>query len=182
MHKIAGRCSVESNNKLKISSITEKDVLIIWDALAYTIRDEMSKKRGVVLPGFGTFTFVEQRIDIGNKKQILKLKPFFLLSDKFAQTHSLQFEKDHVNTAIPVHRINYAAISELTKRKYSRDVVESVLNEAFVAIDHFVRADSAITVPFNGLGVFKIVDVNPKPKKQTFFEFSSVMADYLPIY
>lgn len=182
MEQIARRCSAESNSKLKISSISEKDVLIIWDALAYTIRDEMSKKRGVVLPGFGTFTFVEKRLDIGNKKELLKLKPFFLLSDKFAQIHYLDYEKDFVNTAIPVHRINYSAISELTKRKYSRDVVESILNEAFNAIDHFIRTDKVISLPFNGLGVFNVVDVNPKPKKQAFFEFSSVMEKYMPIY
>ncbi|CAF0746834.1 unnamed protein product [Brachionus calyciflorus] len=182
MEEIARRSSAESNSKFKQLSITEKDVLIIWDALAYTIRDEMSKKHGVLIPGFGTFTIVEQRLPIGNRKEILKLKPFFLLSDKFAQIHSLEFEKEHGNSTIPVHKINYAAISELTKRKYSRDVVENVLNEAFNALDHFVRTDSNIKIPFNGLGVFKILDVNPKPKRQVHFEFSSIMSNYLPVY
>ena len=104
---------------------------------------------GVVLPGFGTFTFVEQRLDVGtNNTQLVKMKPFFMLSDKFAQTHSLSFEKEHINATIPVSRINYVAINELTKRNYTRDLVEIVINEAFVAIDHIIRDD--ISIPFNG--------------------------------
>ena len=167
---------------LKKAAIQESDVFIIWDALAYYIREEMSKKRGLVLPGFGTFTFVEQRLDIGNNKQILKLKPYFILSDKFAKYHAVEFEKDYVNLAIPVSRLNYAAISEVTRRKYSREIVELVLNEAFTAIDYFLRTEGLINIPFNGLGILRIHDVNPKPKKQTFFEFAAVMANYLPSY
>lgn len=181
MDKVAKRSSAKSK-LLSDAGIGEKDVLTIWDALSRYIRDEMSRKRGVLIPGFGTFTYVEQRLDIGNKKELLKLKPFFLLSDKFAQTHSIQFEKEHVNTAIPVHRVNYAAVSEVTKRKYSRQIVETVLNEAFMAIDHFIRAEGVISIPFVGVGSFKLVGVNPKPKAQSFFQFSSAMESYLPIY
>ena len=129
----------------------------------------------------GTFTFVEQRLDIGNHKQLLKLKPFFTLSDKFAQTHLVEFEKEYVNTAIPVTRVNFSSIYELAKRKYSRDVIEVVINEAFIAIDHFLRSEGVITVPFNGLGVLRIGIQNPKPKKQALFEFSSAMMNHLPL-
>lgn len=112
---------------------------------------------------------------------MLKLKPFFLLSDKFAQTHLIEYEKEYVNTAIPVTRLNYSAIYEMAKRKYSRDVIEVVLNEAFIAVDHFLRAEGIITIPFNGLGVLRITIKNPKPKKQAHFEFSSGMLNHLPL-
>lgn len=62
-----------------------------------------------------------------------------MLSDKFAKTHLVQYEKEYVNTAIPVNLLNYSSVYELAKRKYSRDVIEVVLNEAFIAIDHFLR-------------------------------------------
>jgi nucleoid DNA-binding protein len=168
---------------LKKACIKESDVLIIWDALAYYIRDEMSRKRGIVLPGFGTFTFVERRLDINCiDKQLLKLKPFFILSDKFAKNHMVDFEKDYVNLAIPVSRLNYAAVSEVTNRKYSREIVELVLNEAFTAIDYFLRVEGLVNIPFNGLGILRIHDKNPKPKKQTYFEFSSAFQQYMPIH
>jgi nucleoid DNA-binding protein len=181
MDKIVKR-SILQSKVLANSNISDSDVLIIWDAMCYYIRDEMSRKRGVVLPGFGTFTYVEHRIDIGNNKELLKLKPFFLLSDRFAQLHRLDFEKDCVNTSIPVSRINYIIISEIAKRKYSRDIVEAVLSEAFTAIDHFLRNDGRINVPFNGLGSLIINDIIPKTKKQTCFQFSSAMLNRLPLY
>lgn len=109
------------------------------------------------------------------------MKPFFLLSDKFAQTHLVEYEKEYVNTAIPVKRVNYSAIYDMAKRKYSRDVVEVVLSEAFIAIDHFLRSEGIITIPFNGLGVLRITIQNPKPKKQAVFEFSSAMMNHLPL-
>lgn len=65
--------------RIRVESINEPDVRIIWDALAYYIREEMMKKRGVVVPGFGTFTFVERRLDIGNQKELVKLIPWLAL-------------------------------------------------------------------------------------------------------
>ena len=139
----------KSQPKLKSTSISEYDVLTIWDALSYVIREELSKRKGVVVPGFGTFTFVEHRLDIGtNNTQLVKMKPFFLLSDKFAQ--------------------------------YTRDIVEVVVNEAFTAIDHFIRSDGVVSIPFNGLGVFSVADHSPKPKKLATFKFYEDILSYLP--
>ena len=180
MEKVA-RHSKTQSKLLQNALINEEDVMKIWDALSHYLRDELAKKKGIVIPGFGTFTYVEQRLEIGNKKQLLKLKPFFQVSDKFEKTHNVEFGKEYVNTAIPVTRICYTAIAEIT-RKYSREVVETVLNESFAAINHFIRAEGVISIPFKGVGVLKISDVIPKPKKQGTFIFSAAMANYLPIY
>ena len=166
---------------LRKAGITENDVLKIWDALALYLRDEMSKKKGIVMPGFGTFSYIETRLEIGNNKIILKVKPFFTLSEKFAKHHSIEYPKDNINHAIPVTKLNYATISEKTKRKYSREIVKLVLCEAFNTIDHFLRSEGVITIPFKGFGVLRILDVNPKPKRQASFEFSPDIANYLPI-
>jgi hypothetical protein len=164
-------------------TIRESDVLKIWNAMSHFIRDEMTKKRGVVIPGFGTFTFVEQRLDIGNAKELLKIKPSFILSDKFIQKHSIDFEKEFINETIPVSRINYVAVAEILNRKYSRDVVEIVLNEAFMAIDHFLRSDGQVSVPMHQLGCLTINDVVLKPKKQANFEFSpNMFGKNLPVF
>lgn len=181
MEKIVKQSRLQSK-LLSQSGINDNDVLIIWEAMSYYIRDEMSRKRGIIIPGFGTFTFVEHRLDIGNNKELLKMRPFFLLSDKFAKLHNIDFEKDCINQTIPVSRINYTLISEITRRRYSREIVEAVLNEAFTAIDHFLRNDGRISVPFNGLGSLNIGNVNPKTKKQTCFQFSSAMLNRLPLY
>ena len=96
------------------------------------------------------------------------------------EPHSVDFEREHINLAVPVSRINYVAISELTQRKYTRDIVEIVVNEAFTAIDHFIRSDGVISIPFNGLGVFTVSDHSPKPKKLAKFTFYEDILSYLP--
>ncbi len=62
-----------------------------------------------------------------------------MLSDKFAKTHLVEYDKEYVNTAIPVNLLNFSSVFELAQRKYPRDVIEIVINEAFIAIDHFLR-------------------------------------------
>lgn len=55
----------------------------------------MRAQKGVTIPGLGTFTFVQKKLDIGNNKIILLQRPVFVLSEKFAQTHALQYQKHH---------------------------------------------------------------------------------------
>ena len=67
----------------------------------------MTQSKGVSIPGFGTFSFVQKKIDIGNSKIVLIQRPVFAISEKFAQTHSLQYTKYPVAGNIPVHPLNY---------------------------------------------------------------------------
>lgn len=172
---------------VKVKSILSTDVKIIWDALSYYIREEMAKKRGVVVPGFGTFTFIEHRIYIGNQKELVKLKPHLALSERFAQTHDIHYDKAPLNERIPVSRINYSALRELivtrTRHEFSRETIEKVLNEAFTAIDHFLRRDGRVLIPFNGLGSlvvdrFKVT----KAKPDGIFQFTSDLIDRIPYF
>ena len=52
--------------------------------------------QGVNIPGLGTFTFSQKKLDVGNNKYILIQRPVFLLSEKFAQTHQVNYTKHHV--------------------------------------------------------------------------------------
>jgi nucleoid DNA-binding protein len=184
MEKIVKKSHEKSKKQINGNGISEADVLQIWNAMCYFIRDEMIKKRGVVIPGFGTFSFTETRLDLGNTKEILKIKPSFTLSDKFIQKHAVEFEKEHVNETLPVSRLNYVAVAErIGHGRYSRDTVEIVLGEAFMAIDHFLRDEGQVTVPMHQLGCLTVAPVVLKPKRQAVFEFTANMFDKsLPVY
>lgn len=52
--------------------------------------------QGVNVPGLGSFTFSQKKLDVGNNKYILIQRPVFLLSEKLAQTHGLNSTKHHV--------------------------------------------------------------------------------------
>lgn len=52
--------------------------------------------QGVQIPNFGTFSFSQRRLDIGNNKFLQSQRPVFNISEKFAQTLGLQFNKYNV--------------------------------------------------------------------------------------
>lgn len=52
--------------------------------------------QGVQIPNFGTFSFSQRKLDVGNNKYVLMQRPVFNISEKFAQTHGLQFTKYNV--------------------------------------------------------------------------------------
>ena len=53
--------------------------------------------QGVTFPGLGVFTFSQKKIDVGSNKFIVIQRPVFVLSEKFVQTHSLQYPKQHTS-------------------------------------------------------------------------------------
>lgn len=50
----------------------------------------LSWQQGVAIPGLGTFTFSQVKLDVGNNKFLLLQRPVFVLQEKFVQTHALQ--------------------------------------------------------------------------------------------
>ena len=53
----------------------------------------MRFQKGVNIPGFGTFTFSQKKIDVGNSQYLLLRRPVFAVSEKFIQTHALNYTK-----------------------------------------------------------------------------------------
>lgn len=51
--------------------------------------------QGVCVPGLGIFTFSQKKLDVGNNKYIQIQRPVFMLSEKFAMTHALNYAKHH---------------------------------------------------------------------------------------
>lgn len=176
MEKIAAlsRDNLHAKRLVK-ECINECDVLRIWNELCHYIRDELERNRAVVLPGFGTFTHIEYRLDCGHDRALVKMRPAFVLSDKFAQRHAVHYEKQCVKESLPGGKINYVALCERLNKCYPRDVVEIVLTEAFQALDYFLRSEGCLSVPFHQLGVLRVASSSPKTKKQASFEFTSCL-------
>ena len=70
--------------------------------------------QGVAIPGLGVFTFSQKKIDVGSNKFIVIQRPVFVLSEKFAQTHSLHITKQHTAGTVS-HSLHFNMSVELTE-------------------------------------------------------------------
>ena len=127
----------------------------------------MSQSKGVSIPGFGTFTFIQKRIDVGNSKFIQAQRPVFAISEKFAQTHGLAYTKHPVAGNIPVHPLNYAAIANETA--FSRDDIELCVKHVLQVFNRSVQSRKNVEFTFTGIGKMQIR--NSKVKMKFFKEF-----------
>lgn len=127
----------------------------------------MSQSKGVAIPSFGTFSFVQKKLDIGNNKIVLIQRPVFAISEKFAQTHSLQYTKYPVAGNIPVHPLNYAAIANETA--FSRDDVETCVRHVLQVFNRSVQAKKNVEFTFSGIG--KLLIRSSKVKMKFFKDF-----------
>lgn len=59
-----------------------------------------SLTQGVGIPGLGMFTFSQKKIDVGSNKFIVIQRPVFVLLEKFVQTHSLHYSKQHTSGTV----------------------------------------------------------------------------------
>ena len=78
------------------TNLKDTDVVHIWDEVSAYIERFMTSSKGVTIPNFGTFTFTQKKIDIGNNKIILVQRPVFNIAERFAQTHGLNYTKHPV--------------------------------------------------------------------------------------
>ncbi len=123
--------------------------------------------KGVTIPGFGTFTFIHKRTDVGNNKYLLIQRPVFVLSEKFAQTHGLKFTRYPVNGSIPVHPLNYFYIQ--TQSTYSRDQIEQCVKHVLQVFNRSVAAQRNVEFTFSRIGKLQIRD--GKVKMRFFKDF-----------
>ena len=129
----------------------------------------MSQSKGVTIPNFGTFTFLQKKIDVGNSKYILVQRPVFVIAEKFAQTHGLTYTKIPVAGNIPVHPLNYAAIANETA--FSRDDIELCVKHVLQVFNRSVQAKKNVEFTFTSIGKLQIR--NNKVKMKFFKDFVS---------
>ncbi|CAF0813853.1 unnamed protein product [Rotaria sordida] len=150
-----------------IVNLTDDDVIKIWDAVSAYIESYMKQSKGVTIPGFGTFTFIHKRIDVGNNKYLLIQRPVFAFSEKFAQTHGLKFTHYPVNGSIPIHPLNYFYIQ--TQSTYTRDQIEQCVKHVLQVFNRSVAAQRNVEFTFSHIGKLQIRD--GKVKMRFFKDF-----------
>ncbi|XP_051235052.1 coiled-coil domain-containing protein 81-like isoform X2 [Dicentrarchus labrax] len=134
-----------------LSQLSENDITCIWaDVSAYTER-QMTLQKGVHLVGLGTFTFSQQKLDIGNKFMVIQ-RPIFLLAGKLVQSLGLkQVRPLAAATHLPVVQLNFAAVSQETP--FSRDVVEGCIRETLLVLFRALASEQNVFLAFQGIGV-----------------------------
>ena len=75
--------------------------------------------QGVNIPGLGTFTFSQKKLDVGNNKYILIQRPIFLLSEKFAQTHQVHYTKYHVSGIYFLTTLAFISVVVMCMQSYA---------------------------------------------------------------
>ncbi|CAF1191121.1 unnamed protein product [Rotaria sp. Silwood1] len=154
-----------------IVNLTDDDVVKIWDAVSAFIESYMKQSKGVIIPGFGTFSFIHKRIDVGNNKFLLIQRPVFALSDKIAQTHGLKFTRYPINGSIPVHPLNYFYIQ--TQTIYTRDQIEQCVKHVLQVFNRSIAAQRNVEFTFSNIGKLHIR--NGKVKMKFFKDFISAV-------
>lgn len=145
-----------------IPKLTEEDIVNVWDNVSKFIERQMALQKGVCVPGLGTFTYTQKKLDVGNNKYIQIQRPVFMLSEKFAMTHALNYTKHHITGQIPVVRLNFAALSNETP--FNRDTVESCVKEVLQALSRSVQAKRNVEFHFAGIGRLSIRESKVKMK------------------
>jgi nucleoid DNA-binding protein len=125
----------------------------------------------VIIPGFGTFSFIHKRIDIGNNRFLLFQRPVFALSEKIAQTHGLKSTRYPINGSIPVHPLNYFYIQ--TQSIYTRDQIEQCVKHVLQIFNRSIAAQRNVEFTFSHIGKLHIR--SGKVKMRFFKDFVSAV-------
>ncbi|XP_059208150.1 coiled-coil domain-containing protein 81-like [Centropristis striata] len=134
-----------------LSQLSEDDINCIWADVSAYIERQMTLQKGVNLAGLGTFTFSQQKLNIGNKFTIIQ-RPIFLLAGKLVKSLGLkQVRPLAAATHLPVVQLNFAAVSQETP--FSRDVVEGCIRETLLLLFRALASEQNLFLTFQGIGV-----------------------------
>uniref|UniRef100_A0A3P8UCI0 Coiled-coil domain containing 81 n=1 Tax=Amphiprion percula TaxID=161767 RepID=A0A3P8UCI0_AMPPE len=134
-----------------LSQLSKDDIDCIWADVSSYIERQMTLLKGVNLPGLGTFTFSQQKLDIGNKITVIQ-RPIFVLAGKLLQSLGLKQARPlAAATHLPVVQLNFAAVSQETP--FSRDVVEGCIRETLLLLFKALASDKNVFLTFAGIGV-----------------------------
>lgn len=161
----------KKNKYSAIPKLSEDDIVSVWDNVAGFVEHHMALQKGVNIPGIGTFTFSQKKLDIGNNKFMLIQRPVFVLSEKFAQTHALENPKHFTPGQIPIVQLNFSALS--SESPFDRDTVEGCVKEVLQAFSRAVQARRNVEFVFSGIGKLLIRD--GKVKMKFFKDFINMM-------
>jgi hypothetical protein len=118
----------------------------------------MLQSKGVSIPGLGTFTFVQKKLDVSQCKYILIKRPVLAIAEKFAKNHDLAHTKYPVSGSIPVHPINYTAIAN--ELPFSRDDIEASVRYLMQMFNRNIQWKKNVELTFDGVGKLLIRNGN----------------------
>ncbi|XP_067842415.1 coiled-coil domain-containing protein 81-like isoform X1 [Heptranchias perlo] len=155
---------------LTLSNLSDDDIVTIWANVAAFVDRHMSLQKGVHISGLGTFTFSQQRLDVGHRL-ILIQRPVFVMSEKYVQIHGLSRAKQHVSGDIPIVELNFTFLA--LESPYDRDTVEGCVKETLQIMYRYVACNRNVHFTFKDIGVLTIR--NNKVKMKFFREFLNAM-------
>ncbi|XP_067352148.1 coiled-coil domain-containing protein 81-like isoform X2 [Channa argus] len=130
-----------------LCQLSENDIDSIWADVSAFIERQMFLHKGVHLAGLGTFTFSQEKLDIGNKFIMIQ-RPEFLLAGKLTQSLGLKQARPlAAATHLPVVQLNFAAVSQETP--YSRDTVEGCIRETLRLLFTALASEQNVQMKFN---------------------------------
>uniref|UniRef100_A0A8D1WC58 Coiled-coil domain containing 81 n=1 Tax=Sus scrofa TaxID=9823 RepID=A0A8D1WC58_PIG len=128
----------------------------IWGNVSEFVERQLSLHKGVHIPGLGTFTFMRQKLEVGNNKFILIQRPMFIMAEKLVQIHGLKQNKAYTPGDIPVVPLNFVMIS--LEGPFTRDVVEGCVKETLLFLSRSISTKQNVEFTFKGIGVLVIKD------------------------
>ncbi|XP_067424751.1 coiled-coil domain-containing protein 81 isoform X2 [Emydura macquarii macquarii] len=147
---------------LTLPKLSADEVFSIWANVSEFVERQLSMNKGVQIPGLGTFSFLRQKLDVGNNKFILLQRPVFLLSEKLAQIHGLKLAKIHTLGDIPIVQLNFIMLS--LEGPFNREIVEGCVKETLLFFSRSIATKQNVEFTFKGIGVLVIRDNKVKMK------------------
>ncbi|CAN9507199.1 unnamed protein product [Ophioblennius macclurei] len=131
--------------------LSKDDIHCIWADVSAYIERQISLNKGVHLAGLGSFTFSQQKLDVGHKFTLVQ-RPVFILSGKLSQSLGVrQVRPLAAATHVPVVPLNFAAVSH--ESPFSRDVAEACVRRTLQVLFRALASEKHVLLPFEGIGV-----------------------------
>ncbi|XP_076969451.1 coiled-coil domain-containing protein 81 [Tamandua tetradactyla] len=154
-----------------LPSLTQEEVSAIWGNVSEFVERQLTLHKGVHIPGLGTFTFMRQKLEVGNSKFILIQRPVFIMAEKLVQTHGLKQNKVYTPGDIPIVPLNFVMIS--LEGPFNRDTVEGCVKETLLFLSRSISIKQNVEFTFKRIGVLMIRD--SKVKMRFYKDFLSAM-------
>nr|XP_017533721.2 coiled-coil domain-containing protein 81 isoform X1 [Manis javanica] len=139
-----------------LPSLSQEEVSAIWGNVSEFVERQLSLHKGVQIPGLGTFTFMRQKLEVGNNKFILTQRPMFVMVEKLVQLHGLRQSKVYTPGDIPIVSLNFVMIS--LEGPFNRDTVEGCVKETLLFLSRSISIKKNVEFTFKGIGVLIIRD------------------------
>uniref|UniRef100_A0A1I8HD20 HU-CCDC81_euk_2 domain-containing protein n=1 Tax=Macrostomum lignano TaxID=282301 RepID=A0A1I8HD20_9PLAT len=140
----------------KVSYLCHSNLVLLFEQQLSLSAHVPSIFQGVHIPNFGTFSFVQKKLDVGNAKYLLIQRPVFQLFERICQTHGLAQTKYHVTGSVPVVQLNYAALSVESSGHFDRDKIETCVRETLGALNRSIAMQRNVELVFCGVGRLQI--------------------------